>query len=92
MLRSNVRLTGSYHPQSNGGTEKFNKTLLESLRHLVNVRQDNWEEQLPYIEFAYNASPNAATGMSPFKLTLGQDPRSPIDALFSGEVDTFENA
>jgi len=49
LLRSNVRLTSSYHPQSNGGTEKFNKTLLKSLRHLVNVRQDKWEEQLPYM-------------------------------------------
>ena len=72
----------SYLPQSNGGTEIFNKTLLESFRNLLNVRQDNWEEQSHNIEFAYNALPNAATGMLPFKLTLGQDPRSPIDALF----------
>jgi hypothetical protein len=84
LLKTNVRLTSTYHPQSNGGVEKFNKTLLEALRSYVNARHDNWEEQLQYIEFAFNASPNAATGFSPYRMSLGQEVRTPLDALFTG--------
>ena len=94
LLKTKVRLTSSYHPQSNGGVEKFNKTLLESLRHYVDARHGNWEEQLPYIEFAYNSTPNAVTGLSPYRLTLGQEARSPLDALFTGggeDSDDDEN-
>jgi len=84
LLKTNIRLTSSYHPQSNGGVEKFNKTLLEALRSYVDARHSNWEEYLPYIEFAYNSSPNASTGFSPFRLSLGQEARSPLDSLFTG--------
>ena len=84
LLKTNIRLTSSYHPQSNGGVEKFNKTLLEALRSYVDARHSNWEEYLPYIEFAYNSSPNASTGFSPFRLSLGQEARTPLDTLFTG--------
>ena len=89
LMRTTVKLTSSYHPQSNGGVEKFNRTLLEALRHYISAHHDNWEELLPYVEFAYNSQPNAATGFSPFRLTLGQDPRSPVAALLEGEVDSL---
>ena len=84
LLKTDIRLTSSYHPQSNGGVEKFNKTLLEALRSYVNARHSDWDEYLPHIEFAYNSSPNASTGFSPYKLTLGQEARSPLDTLFTG--------
>ena len=71
LLKTDIRLTSSYHPQSNGGVEKFNKTLLEALRSCVNARYSDWDEYLPHIEFAFNSAPNASTGVSPFKLTLG---------------------
>ena len=85
LLKTNVHLTSTYHPQSNRGVEKFNKTLLEALRSYVNARHDDWEEQLQYIEFAFNSSPNAATGFSPYRLSLGQKVRTSLDALFTGE-------
>ena len=84
LLKTDIRLTSSYHPQSNGGVEKFNKTLLEALRSYVNARHSNWDEYLPHIEFAYNSAPNASTGFSPYKLSLGQEARSPLDTLFTG--------
>jgi hypothetical protein len=42
ILGSGIRITSTYHPQSNGGEKKFNKTLIESLRTYVSHRQDNW--------------------------------------------------
>ena len=92
LLKTDVKLTSSYHPQSNGQTEKFNKTLIEGLRSFVSARQDDWEDYLIYLQFAYNNSVHAQTGFTPFQLTLGQHPRSPLDALISasqGGADVF---
>ena len=76
LLETSIRLTSSYHPQSNGGQEKFNKTLIEALRTYVSHRQDNWDECLLCFEFAYNNSVNPSTGMSPFILSYAQSPRA----------------
>jgi hypothetical protein len=81
LLGTSIRLTSSYHPQSNGGQEKFNKTLIEALRTYVSHRQDNWDEYLLYFEFAYNNSVNPSTGMSPFILSYAQSPRAPWQFL-----------
>jgi transposase InsO family protein len=42
LLRTEVKLTSTYHSQSNGGLEKFNKTLIQTLLSYVSVRQDDW--------------------------------------------------
>ncbi len=82
-----MKLTSTYHPQSNGGSEKFNKTLLEALRSYVSARQDDWDTYLVYIEFAYNNSVNVATGFSPFVLQFVQSPSAPWDLFNATEPD-----
>ncbi len=42
-LRTVVKLTSNYHPQSNGGSEKLNKTLMEVLQSYVSARQNDWD-------------------------------------------------
>ena len=84
LLQTDIRLTSSYHPQSNGGSERFNRTLIEALRSFVNVRHDDWDEYLVHIEFAYNSSVNPATGFSPFVLQFAQSPRAPWDSVLEG--------
>jgi hypothetical protein len=81
LLDNNVRLTSTYLPQSNGGQEKINKTLIEALRTYVSHRHDNWDECLLYFESAYNNSVNPATGLSPFILSYAQSPRAPRQFL-----------
>jgi transposase InsO family protein len=81
LLGTGIRLTSTYHPQSNGGQEKFNKTLLETLRTYVSHRQDNWDECLIYFEFVYSNSVSPSTGMSPFILSYAQSPRAPWQFL-----------
>ena len=81
LLQTDIRLTSAYHKHGNGGSEKFNKFLLESLRSFVSARHDDWDEKLLYIEFAYNNSVNPATGFSPFFLQFAQSPRAPWDLL-----------
>lgn len=81
LLQTDIRLTSSYHPQSNGQTERFNRTLIEALRSFVNARHDNWDTFLVHFEFAYNSTVNASTGLSPFILQFAQAPRAPWDSV-----------
>src|SRR5206468_2489287 len=67
----------AYHPQTNGLTERFNKTLLEMLSMYVSKQQGDWDEYLPYVVHAYNTSVHVSTGETPFYLTRGHDARQP---------------
>ncbi len=75
--------TTAYHPQSNGLTERFNGTLAQMLTHFVDTEQENWDEVLPYVIFAYNCSRHSVTGYSPFKMLYGRDPVLPGDIEFT---------
>ncbi len=50
------RVTSAYHPQTNGMVEQFNQTLQRSLVKIVNNNQNNWDEKLDGILFAYRTS------------------------------------
>ena len=69
-----LHFTSGYHPEGDGQTERMNQTLEQYLRVYCNYQQDNWSELLPLAEFAYNNSPNATTGVSPFFANKGYHP------------------
>ena len=71
--------TTAYHPQTDGLVERFNGTLAETLSMFVSSNQNDWDEHLPQVFFAYRVSPNATTGESPFYLLYGREPRLPMD-------------
>ena len=45
---------------------------------VVNKRQDDGDAQLPHVEFAYNNSVSAATGLAPNEVHMGRLPRLPL--------------
>ncbi|GFU79377.1 transposon Ty3-I Gag-Pol polyprotein [Trichonephila clavipes] len=69
------RFTTAYHPQTNGLTERFNKTLADMLSMYVDVEQKNWDEILPFVTFAYNTAKQETTGFTPFYLLHGREAR-----------------
>ncbi|UYV63869.1 hypothetical protein LAZ67_2005858, partial [Cordylochernes scorpioides] len=71
--------TTSYHPQTNGLTERLNRTLINMLSMYVNTDQKNWDEILPFITHAYNTTIQETTGYSPFFLMFGREPTSLLD-------------
>ncbi|KAI4879913.1 hypothetical protein NFI96_003643 [Prochilodus magdalenae] len=72
--------TTPYHPQTDGLTERFNKTLKQTLRKLANSNGTDWDTWLPYVLFAYREV-QASSGFSPFELLFSQQVRSPLDVL-----------
>ena len=61
-------ITSAYHPQSNGLDERFNQTLKAQLQKKVNEHQDNWDDLLDNIPFAYRTSRQVSTKCTPFLL------------------------
>lgn len=77
LLGTKLNMSTAYHPESDGQTERANRTVEEMLRHFVSYQQDNWDTLLPGVEFAYNSSKNISTGFSPFYLVYGQELATP---------------
>src|SRR6266705_1088267 len=77
-LDIHLHFTSGYHPEGNGQTEQMNQTLEQYLQVYCNYQQDNWSELLPLTEFAYNSTPNATTGVSPFFANKGYHPNISI--------------
>ena len=79
-LGTTLQLSTAAHPETDGQTERANRTMLEMLRSQINDAQSNWEEKLPLIMLAYNDSEQASTGFTPFFLKNGRHPRTALSA------------
>jgi hypothetical protein len=69
------KLSTSYHPETDGQTERTNQTLEQYLRCFINYQQDDWVDFLHLAEFSYNNSIHSSTGYSPFFANIGYHPR-----------------
>lgn len=75
--------TSGYHPQTNGQTERFNRTLGTSLTMYVERTQHDWPDFLQALTFAYNITRHSVTGVAPFELVFGRRPRLPVDNMMN---------
>jgi transposase InsO family protein len=83
------KTTSSYHPQTNGQVERMNHTLAMMISMYVAEDQKDWDEQLPYICFAYNTSRQDTTGFSPFFLLYGREAILPIDVFLGAQPNPW---
>ena len=83
-LGTTLTMSTAYHPQSDGQTERANRTLEEMLRSVINFRQDDWDQHLSSAEMAINNAKQASTGFSPFYLNYGQEASMPLDRALAG--------
>lgn len=73
--------TTPYHPEGNGQTERFNRTLCSMIRSEDPASRKRWPELLSHIIFLYNSTPHSVTGVSPYRMLYGRDPYTPVDQL-----------
>ena len=84
-LGTKLQLSTSFHPQTDGRSERTNKTALQVLRGWVDASQSGWRDKLGLTEYAINAAVNEATGTAPFEAVLGFMPR--VSPRFPGVED-----
>lgn len=73
-----LRPSTPYHAQTNGQTERANRTISDLLRAIVQNKY-RWYWKLSKAVRAYNESVNASTGHSPHLLLYGRHPQQHID-------------
>ena len=76
--------TTPWHPEGNGATDRFNKTLLGLLRTLDPAEKHRWKDHIPMLTHAYNCCRNESTKFSPYYLLFGRVPRLALD-IFLGK-------
>ena len=73
--------TSAYHPQTDGLVERFNKTLAQLLSMYTSRNQQDWDEYLPAVLFAYRSTRQESTKETPYFLMYGRDPDVPSDIV-----------
>ncbi|PSS36937.1 hypothetical protein PHLCEN_2v1213 [Hermanssonia centrifuga] len=69
-------MSTTYHPQTDGQTERVNQTLEQYLRCYIDYQKDDWSRLLGPAEFAYNNAAHEGTKETPFFLEYGRHPRA----------------
>ena len=77
LLGTKLGMSTSRHPQTDGQTERTNRTLEQVLRHYVAYDQQDWDIHLSAAEFAYNNTVQTSTKETPFMLNYGHHPHIP---------------
>ena len=68
-----------YYAQANGQVEAINKVLIEMIKKVVEDKLRRWHEVLAKVIWAYKNSKNNAIGLTPYRLTYGQDAILPLE-------------
>ena len=82
LFGTDLLMSSAYHPQTDGQTERANRTILQSLRNYVNRSGSNWAKYLTTVEFAMNSAVSASTGKTPFEVVYGYHPRILPPAIY----------
>ena len=77
-LGTKVKLSITFHPQTNGQEEHTIQTLEDMLRACVIDIKGDWDKHFPFMEFAYNNSFRSSISMAPCEAFYGRRYRSPI--------------
>ncbi len=68
-------ISTTYHPQTDGQSERTNQTLETFLQIFCNEQQNNWAQWLPLAQYALNARPSHTTKIPPFEALIGVVPK-----------------
>ncbi|GKA51239.1 putative reverse transcriptase domain-containing protein [Tanacetum coccineum] len=77
-LGTRLDMSTTYHPQTDGQSERTIQTLEDMLRACVLDFGKSWDRHLPLVEFSYNNSYHTNIKAAPFEALYGRKCRSPI--------------
>ena len=71
LMGSKLLMSTAFHPQTDGTTERANRSIAQILQTVVANDQKDWSSKCLMVEFAINSSINATAGYTSFKLNYG---------------------
>jgi len=74
LLGTKLLMSTSFHPQTDGASERAIRSVAQILRAKVRPDQRDWSEQIPLVEFALNSAISSSSGFAPFELNYGYTP------------------
>nr|KYP69685.1 Transposon Ty3-I Gag-Pol polyprotein [Cajanus cajan] len=84
-LGTKLRLSSTYHPQTDGQSERTIQSLEDLLRACVLEDSGSWDQYLPLIEFTYNNNFHYSICMTPYETLYGRKCRTPLCWFETGE-------
>ena len=91
LLCTKFKMSSSFHPQTDGQSERANEIAETTLRLYTEYEATEWDLQLPTVEFTMNNSTNSSTRYTPFFLFKGYHPDSLADLLCDAEKTRVES-
>ncbi|GKA38230.1 putative reverse transcriptase domain-containing protein [Tanacetum coccineum] len=85
-LGTSLDMSTTYHPKTDGQSERTIQTLEDMLRACMIDFGKGWVNHLPLVEFAYNNSYHASIKATPFEALYSRKCRSPVCWAEVGEV------
>ncbi|GJZ79299.1 putative reverse transcriptase domain-containing protein [Tanacetum coccineum] len=85
-LGTNLDISTTYHPQTDGQSKRTIQTLEDMLHDCVIDFGNCWVKHLPLVKFSYNNSYYASIKAAPFEALYGRKCRSPICWAEVGQV------
>ncbi|GJY42310.1 putative reverse transcriptase domain-containing protein [Tanacetum coccineum] len=77
-LGTNLDMSITYHPQTDGQSKGIIQTLEDMLRAYVIDFRSSWDRHLPLVELSYNNSYQACIKAAPYEALYGRKCRSPV--------------
>ncbi|KAJ3502174.1 hypothetical protein NMY22_g18676 [Coprinellus aureogranulatus] len=62
LIRTKLQMSSAYHPETDGVTERANRTITQMIQQCIGPKQPDWALKLPAIEFAINSAQSETTG------------------------------
>lgn len=91
-LQISPKFSTTFHPQTDGQTERINAVMEQYLRSYVSYQQDDWARLLAMAEFATNNHASETTKVSPFYANSGRNPRMSFGPLEHGRTTAEDQA
>lgn len=85
------RTSSPYHPESQGGLERFHQTLKSMLKKYCWESGNEWDEGVPFVLFAAREITQESLRFSPAELVFGHSVRGPLKVFKEQMLGLAEN-
>jgi hypothetical protein len=75
---TNLNFSTTYHPQTDGETERVNRIIEDMLRMYVMDTPSKWKDYLHLVDFSYNNGYQASLRMNPFEALYVRKCNTPV--------------